>query len=110
MARAGDRAEALSAAIRRSRRARATRRCGLHRRDARLEAVWASVLDALVEATVPGVRKAVKWNSPLYGMEGQGLASQLSLLHPLREGDLLPRRRAHAGPARNVATTGRPLP
>lgn len=29
-------------------------------------------LDALVEATVPGVRKAVKWNSPFYGMEGQG--------------------------------------
>ena len=22
--------------------------------------------------TVPGVRKAVKWNSPLYGVEGQG--------------------------------------
>jgi hypothetical protein len=22
--------------------------------------------------TVPGVRKAVKWNSPLYGIEGQG--------------------------------------
>jgi hypothetical protein len=30
-------------------------------------------LDALiVEAAVPGVRKAVKWNSPLYGVEGQG--------------------------------------
>lgn len=29
-------------------------------------------LDALIERTVPGVRKAVKWNSPLYGMEGQG--------------------------------------
>jgi hypothetical protein len=29
-------------------------------------------LDALVEATVPGVRKAVKWNSPFYGVEGQG--------------------------------------
>ncbi|WP_343713459.1 DUF1801 domain-containing protein [Inquilinus sp.] len=28
-------------------------------------------LDALVERTVPGVRKAVKWNSPLYGMEEQ---------------------------------------
>jgi hypothetical protein len=26
-------------------------------------------LDALVERTVPSVRKAVKWNSPLYGME-----------------------------------------
>jgi hypothetical protein len=29
-------------------------------------------LDALITATVPGVRKAVKWNSPLYGVEGQG--------------------------------------
>jgi hypothetical protein len=29
-------------------------------------------LDALIERTVPGVRKAVKWNSPLYGVEGPG--------------------------------------
>ena len=29
-------------------------------------------LDALMERTVPGVRKAVKWNSPFYGIEGQG--------------------------------------
>lgn len=29
-------------------------------------------LDALVERTVPGVRKAVRWNSPFYGVEGQG--------------------------------------
>ncbi len=29
-------------------------------------------LDALVARIVPGVRKAVKWNSPLYGVEGQG--------------------------------------
>jgi len=27
-------------------------------------------LDALIVRTVPGVRKAVKWNSPLYGIEG----------------------------------------
>lgn len=37
---------------------------------------WKSVvgkrLDALLEAAVPGVRKAVKWNSPFYGVEGQG--------------------------------------
>lgn len=26
-------------------------------------------IDAAVTAAVPGVRKAVKWNSPLYGME-----------------------------------------
>jgi hypothetical protein len=29
-------------------------------------------LDALVTRTVPGVRKAVKWNSPFYGITGQG--------------------------------------
>jgi hypothetical protein len=29
-------------------------------------------LDALIVRTVPGVRKAVKWNSPFYGIEGQG--------------------------------------
>jgi hypothetical protein len=29
-------------------------------------------LDALVVRTVPGVRKAVKWNSPFYGIEEQG--------------------------------------
>lgn len=26
-------------------------------------------LDAIIERTVPGVRKAVKWNSPMYGVE-----------------------------------------
>ncbi|GGY36074.1 hypothetical protein GCM10007387_17950 [Pseudoduganella albidiflava] len=29
-------------------------------------------LDALIERTVPGVRKAVKWNSPLYGAGDTG--------------------------------------
>src|SRR6267378_3281428 len=29
-------------------------------------------LDALTVRTVPGVRKAVKWNSPFYGVEGRG--------------------------------------
>ena len=29
-------------------------------------------LDALIVRTVPDVRKAVKWNSPFYGIEGQG--------------------------------------
>lgn len=29
-------------------------------------------IDALVEQAVPGVAKAVKWNSPLYGNEGEG--------------------------------------
>jgi hypothetical protein len=29
-------------------------------------------LDAIITKAVPGVRKAVKWNSPFYGMEGRG--------------------------------------
>ncbi|MCY1016101.1 DUF1801 domain-containing protein [Pyxidicoccus sp. MSG2] len=29
-------------------------------------------LDALIARTVPGVHKAVKWNTPLYGIEDQG--------------------------------------
>ena len=29
-------------------------------------------LDTLITRTVPGVSKAVKWNTPLYGIEGQG--------------------------------------
>ena len=32
----------------------------------------AARLDATIGAAVPGVRKAVKWNSPFYGIEGQG--------------------------------------
>ena len=29
-------------------------------------------LDALISRTVPNVRKAVRWNSPFYGVEGKG--------------------------------------
>lgn len=29
-------------------------------------------LDVLIVRTVPGVKKAVKWNSPFYGLEGEG--------------------------------------
>jgi hypothetical protein len=29
-------------------------------------------LDRLVARTVPGVQKAVRWNTPFYGLEGQG--------------------------------------
>lgn len=29
-------------------------------------------LDELIVAAVPGVRKAVKWNQPFYGLEGEG--------------------------------------
>jgi hypothetical protein len=29
-------------------------------------------IDAVIARTVPGVRRAVKWNSPFYGVEGKG--------------------------------------
>lgn len=29
-------------------------------------------IDTVIEQAVPGVRKAVKWNSPLYGLEDDG--------------------------------------
>ncbi|HEY5803359.1 MAG TPA: DUF1801 domain-containing protein [Lysobacter sp.] len=29
-------------------------------------------LDAIIERTIPDVYKAVKWNSPFYGIEGEG--------------------------------------
>ncbi|MBX3503249.1 MAG: DUF1801 domain-containing protein [Alphaproteobacteria bacterium] len=29
-------------------------------------------LDSIITRTLPGVRKAVKWNSPFYGVEGKG--------------------------------------
>jgi hypothetical protein len=29
-------------------------------------------IDKLITGTLPGVNKAVKWNSPFYGMEGKG--------------------------------------
>ena len=29
-------------------------------------------LDAIIERSVPNVRKAIKWNTPFYGVEGQG--------------------------------------
>ena len=32
----------------------------------------AECIDGLVTRNVPGVRKAVKWNSPFYGVEGRG--------------------------------------
>jgi hypothetical protein len=33
-------------------------------------------LDALIVRNVPNVRKAVKWNSPFYGIEGRGFFMQ----------------------------------
>ena len=59
-------------------------------------------LDALIVRTVPGVRKAVKWNSPFYGVEGQGEESGWFLsfhcFTQVREGGFLPRRVAASLP------------
>ena len=74
-------------------------------------------LDALIARTVPGVRKAVKWNSPLYGVEGRGKAKQgprmvprRPLPHEVREGGFLPRRVAASCPSRRVQEQGHALP
>ena len=67
-------------------------------------------LDALIVCTVPDVHKAVKWNSPFYGIEGQGLVPQPSLLHELRQSSFLPRRVAASSPAGCVQAQGRALP
>jgi hypothetical protein len=55
-------------------------------------------LDALIVRTVPDVRKAVKWNSTFYGIEGQG-CSQPSGLHGAHVGECITR----AAPAFGVA-------
>ena len=67
-------------------------------------------LDALIARTVPGVRKAVKWNSPFYGVEDQVWFLSFHCFTQLREGGLLPRRAARACPARRLQAEGRALP
>ena len=57
-------------------------------------------LDALITRTVPGVHKAVKWNSPLYGVRGPRLVSQPSLFHEIRQSGFLPRCVVASNPAR----------
>jgi hypothetical protein len=47
-------------------------------------------LDALIVQTVPNVRKAVRWNTPFYGIEGRGLVPRLPLHHEVHQGDILP--------------------
>jgi hypothetical protein len=58
-------------------------------------------LDELIVRTVPGVQKAVRWNSPFYGLEGRGFFLSFhcftkyvkvtffrgALLHPLPPGE-----------------------
>jgi hypothetical protein len=67
-------------------------------------------LDALIVRTVPGVHKAVKWNSPLYGVEGPGLVPRHPLLHEVRQGGFLPRHIAASYPPWRVQDQGDALP
>jgi hypothetical protein len=59
-------------------------------------------IDALIARTVPNVRKAVRWNTPL--------VPRLSLPHEVRQDFFLPRQVAASGPARRVQAKGRALP
>ncbi len=59
-------------------------------------------VDALVVRALPKVQKAVKWNSPFYGVEGQGLVPEPPLLQELREARVLQRRGADPSPARQI--------
>ena len=67
-------------------------------------------LDAPVVRTVPGVRKALEWNSPLYGLEGLGPVPRHPLLHEVRQGHFLPRHVAASCPPRRVQAQGSALP
>jgi hypothetical protein len=67
-------------------------------------------LDALIARTVPGVRKAVKWNSPFYGIDGQGWMLSFHLLHEVRQSGFLPRHVAASAPVGCVQAQGRALP
>ena len=67
-------------------------------------------LDALIARTVPGVRKAVKWNSPFYGVEDQVWFLSFHCFTQVREGGFLPRRVARvlsrpAPPSRRTCAT-----
>ena len=47
-------------------------------------------LDAVIDGTVPGARKAVKWNSPMYGVEDQGGAGCSARYPPANPGSRTP--------------------
>ncbi len=63
-------------------------------------------LDALVVRTVPGVRKAVRWNSPFYGVDGNGwflsfhcFNKYIKVTFQARAGALLPHHGRRMGSA-----------
>ena len=71
------------------------------------------LLDDLVVITVPGVRKAVKWNTPLYGFEtDDGSHAWFLAYHCMTryvKVTFFPRGTAHPAPARTIEDTGRAL-
>ena len=66
-------------------------------------------LDDLIVRTVPDVRKAVRWNSPFYGVEGQGWFISYHVFRQIRESDF-PQRQVAGPPAPGgLEGPGRPL-
>jgi hypothetical protein len=55
-------------------------------------------LDDLIERTVPGVAKAVRWNSPSPGSRAAGLEQRVSRPEPGREPRVLDPRSCVPGP------------
>ena len=67
-------------------------------------------LDAIITRAVPGVKKAVKWNSPFYGVEDGVLVPQFSCLHEVCESNVPERRVAASAASRAIQTQRRALP
>src|SRR5262245_58650452 len=67
-------------------------------------------LDALIARTVPGVRKAVKWNSPFYGVEGQGWFLSFHTFTRYVKVTFFRGTSLPSGPSRRVQAQGGALP
>ena len=66
-------------------------------------------LDALIERSVPNVRKAVRWNTPFYGIKDQGWFPAFHCFTRYVKVDLPQRRLAASGSAGGVQAGGRAL-
>ena len=67
-----DPAQTLGEAVRRGLEDHTSAHRELLRIEKSMSRAAGSELDALLEERVPGVRKAMRWNTPFYGIEGQG--------------------------------------
>ena len=67
-------------------------------------------LDALIVRTVPNVQKAVRWNSPFYGVEGQGWFLSVHCFTKYVKIGVLPRHVTAPTPSRRIQDAGHPLP